>query len=152
MNQIHLYFDSIVIGKEKILILIEDENNNVFGCYINSKIDKNRNVENEFSKGIEDPNCFIFSFRNNEPTKYGLRKDRKDDTVFLLYEKKDERLFIVGERDIFIRKSNRKSFCCDDINDCKFDYQGKQKVLNGKSGMKTEDEFKVKRILVIQME
>ena len=72
--------------------------------------------------------------------------------MFLLYDKNESNLFVVGFRDIFIRKSNWKSFCCDDINECEFDYQGKQKALNGKSGFDKENMFGIKRILVIQME
>ena len=84
--------------------------------------------------------------------KFELRKDRKDNHVFLLYDKNDDRLFVVGKRDIFIYKSNWKSVCIDNIYVCKFDYKGIEKALNGRHGLKNEDKFEVKRILVIQMQ
>ena len=145
------FFIFSLFAESPLIFLIEDTENNVFGCYINSKIDKYRYVENDIAKGVEDPNCFVFSYKDNKPNKYELRKDRKDNSIFMLYDKNDFRLFLLGERDIFIRKSNWKSSCIDDINECKFDYQGKQKVINGKSGSNEENFFEVKRILVIQM-
>ena len=45
-----------------------------------------------------------------------------------------------------------KSFCYDNIEECKFDYKGKEKALNGKSGLDDENLFTIKRIIVIQME
>ena len=41
-------FDRIIFGKEKLIFLIEDTENNLFGCYIDSKIDKYSYYENIF--------------------------------------------------------------------------------------------------------
>ena len=51
-----------ILNKEKLLFLIEDDDNNIFGCFISSKIE---NCEEEnFAKGIfGDKEFFIFSLK-----------------------------------------------------------------------------------------
>ena len=84
-------FDSIIYGKEKLIFIIEDRENNVFGGYINAKIDKYLYYENNEWKGskISDPNSFIFSLKNNGRSKEMIKIDIKKDQsnlAFTLYK------------------------------------------------------------------
>ena len=129
-------FDKKVYGKEKILFLIEDKKNNLFGCYLHSKIDNYRWNENDEWKGerIEDPNCFVFTLRSNERNtferfkiKYGNKK-----FAFTLHKSDDPILFCVGSGyDICLYKENVKqnSFC----HQFSFTYGSKKNVFIGDS-------------------
>ena len=109
-------FDKIIFGKEKLIILIEDTNNNVFGCYINSKIDKYC-YENDISKGerITDANSFIFSIKNNGRSNEMIKMEIKKEWsnwAFILFKKEWGLLFdIGGGHDICIMKENYKNYC-----------------------------------------
>ena len=100
-----------------MIFLIEDTNNNLFGCYINSKIDKYRHQVNGTWKGerIKDQNIFIFTIRNNgrsnEMIKINIKKE-DSNWAFTLYEKDNTALFgIGGGHDIGIYKENYKNQC-----------------------------------------
>ena len=56
-------FDKHVFGKEKLVFMIEDEENNVFGGYLNTKIDKYYEEKDWKWDGssIYDKNAFVFS-------------------------------------------------------------------------------------------
>ena len=144
-------FDKIIYGKEKLIFLMEDTNDNIFGGFINSKIDEYRYKENNQWKGkfIEDPNSFIFSMKNkgksNEMIKMDIKKE-ENSKAFTLYKKNFFVLFAIGGGiDICIMKENYKneSSCMPQS----FKYpMGKENMLTG------ENKFSVKRIIVIQME
>ena len=97
-------FDSKIFGKEKLLFLIEDTNNNLFGGFINSKIDKYIYYEQFKLKGkrIIDSNAFLFSINNNETMKI---KKEWSGFAFKLYKKEENVLFGFGNGpDISIMK------------------------------------------------
>ena len=110
-------FDRIIFGKEKLVFIIEDTENNVFGCYINSKIDKYQYLENNEVKGspITDPKAFIFSMRNNGRSKEMIKipiKKEDSNWAFILYKKEWGILFGIGRgHDICIMKENNKNQC-----------------------------------------
>ena len=115
-------------------------NNITIGGFINTKI-------NQIGK-IEDSNCFIFTNKNNQMTKYSIQKD-KSQNAFELYSQQDSILFAFGN-DIIVYKEDKenkkdKSY----VNERKscFEYGKERRVLLGKIGT-----FSIKRIQVIQME
>ena len=135
-------FDKQIFGKSHIAILIEDEKNNVFGCYVDKRIDR----YNEF---IKDKNAFIFSLKTNEridnPTKYPILFS---DESFRLGKSSDDLLFSIGEGDIVVMKEN----CITNekyhsYSQSSFKYEGLEK----RNENNEKHTFDVKRIFVIQI-
>ena len=133
-------FDSLILNKQNLLFLIETDENIKFGGFISSKIYK--------YYFISDENSFLFTFKDNKPMKFDIKKDMKN-YVFLLLKKSDDRLFLIGYDDIYIRKQNIKSTIFQNEDLSSFDYQGIDKALIGKTGFWC---FSPKRIMVFQME
>ena len=101
-------FDNYIFGKEKIAILLEDVDNNLFGLFIDSKIMTYRYGRNgQWSRqDVKDPKCFIFSLnscgRSKEMVKINIKKEESNFS-FSLYEKHDKALFSTGiQNDICI--------------------------------------------------
>ena len=144
-------FDTKIFGKENILIVIEDSNKNLFGCFINSPINSYfTNYSNKNSKRIEDPNSFVFTLRSNgrclKPTNFPMKYQNRM-SAFTLYHKDHKSLFTVGNGyDIVIYKGLNKcnSFC----SQFSFDYGNYSNVLTGTS---REDGFVPERFEVFQM-
>ena len=111
-------FDDLILNKQNLLFLIETDDNIKFGGFISSKIDGYYNY-------ISDENAFVFTFKDNNPMKFDIEKDKKDQ-AFFLYEKSS----------IYQNKYSS------------FDYQGVENALTGRTGISC---FSPKRILVIQM-
>ena len=63
-------------NKSKICIVIENEEGEIFGCYINSKID-------EVEEDIKDENAFVFNLESNGrhegPMKFDIKKEKCDE-------------------------------------------------------------------------
>ena len=81
--------------------------------------------------------------------KYEMKEDKKNESAFYLYKQDDNRLFVFGNCDIWIGKKGFKAECEQD-EESYYDYQGNEKALTGRSGLKSEDKFDIKRIIVIQ--
>ncbi|BFU23421.1 predicted protein [Entamoeba histolytica] len=128
-------FDQRIMNKEHIIIIIEDEEGNKFGGYVNSKIDK--------VGWINDSKSFVFSLKSNGRMKGMMKFDIKEPQhAFCLYNQSHKCLFEFGG-DILVCKENYKtaSHCYQDS----FDYKGISKALCGKYY------FTPKRIIVIEM-
>ncbi|BFU25672.1 trichohyalin, putative [Entamoeba histolytica] len=133
-------FGERVMNKEHIIIIIEDEDGNKFGGYVNSKIDK---VESY----IIDSKSFVFSLKSNGR----MKRMKKFDIIFPqyafhLFKQSHDYLFEFGLDDICIFKENDKtySYC----NQHSFEYKGISNALCGKQLPKY---FTPKRIIVIEM-
>ena len=139
-------FDSIIFNKEKLMFFIEDTNDNLFGCYINSKINR---CKYKKGSGIRDENAFIFSIKNNGKSDEMIKMDIKkelSDSAFTLYTKESDKLFEIGRGcDICIKKENNKKLCFNIPQTFKYP-EGKENILTG-----FKNPFEVKRIIVIQM-
>ena len=80
--------------------------------------------------------------------KYELKKKiKKISSLLVIYGKRDEKLFFIGEHDVFIYNYSCKSSIYQD-KQSSFDYGNKENALIGKTGT---DCFTTKRILVLQM-
>ncbi|GAB1223493.1 hypothetical protein ENUP19_0149G0031 [Entamoeba nuttalli] len=131
-------FEERIMNKEHIIIIIEGEDGNKFGGYVNSKID-------EFGY-VNDSQSFLFSLESKGRIE-GMKKfDIKyPEDAFWLHNKSDYSLFGNGY-DICVYKENNKikSYCYQRS----FEYKGISNALCGKSH---PDHFTPKRIIVIEM-
>ena len=136
-------FDKIIINKQNIIILIENEEGIKIGGFISTQIDKITNYGDN-KKWISDEKSFLFTFKDNKSMKYDIKKD-KQDKAFCLYDKSHLNLFSIGNNDIVIEKimDNTRIYQNERSS---FDYEGKENALIGKTG-----DFSTKRIIVIQM-
>ncbi|BFU22181.1 trichohyalin, putative [Entamoeba histolytica] len=135
-------FEERIMNKEHIIIIIEDEEGNKFGGYVNSKID-------EVDDYINDSKSFVFSLESNGRMK-GMKKFdiKQPEYAFYLFNQSDDLLFVFGYfgYDIYVYKENNKtySYCVQ----CSFEYEGISNALCGKQLPKY---FTPKRIIVIEM-
>ena len=132
-------FDKRIMNKEHIIIIIEDEEGNKFGGYVNEKIDK---VVTTFN----DSHSFVFSFESNGRMK-GMKKFdiKQPEYAFKIYKQSDDYLFSFGW-DIYVCKENDKKYSyCDQSS---FEYEG---ISNALCGKEWPEYFTPKRIIVIEM-
>ena len=128
--------------KEKLMVVIYGFGNNVFGIFINEKI----NEEN-----VSDSNAFICSITSNgrlpKPMKFNIKRKCKTEAL-KIYPKESKFLFTIGNNDVCIMKQeySQRCYCVQSS----FDYEGNKHVLVGKEN--EENPFTVKRIQVWQME
>ncbi|KAL7712549.1 TLDc domain-containing protein [Entamoeba marina] len=135
-----------VFNKGNVCFIHIDEEKNVFGGYITSKIDK-------FETHISDSNAFVFSLVRNgifDPHKYDILKEEQQD-AFLLYESNDCLYNIGGDLciscDISASKINDPYSFCDQTT---FNYKGIEKALHDKQ--EYVKPFPIKRIISVLME
>ncbi|BFU22935.1 predicted protein [Entamoeba histolytica] len=138
-------FGERIMNKEHIIIIIEDEEENKFGGYVNSKIDK-------VDEWINDSQSFVFSLDSNGRME-GMKKfDIKEPGhAFWLCNQSYDILFGFGGdgkylKDIVVYKENTKteSYC----NQRSFEYKG---IRNSLCGKEFPEHFTPKRIIVIEM-
>ena len=127
--------------------MVEDENNNKFGCYSNGEITK-KNVR------TKDYELFLFSIRSNGRYS-GMTKIEPIDNPFGfgLFEKNREELVQIGFGPAIsiLKKSCKNNSKCVQ-NDEAFDYHRIERALCGvEPNYKGEMIFKPKKIIVIQM-
>ncbi|BFU22320.1 predicted protein [Entamoeba histolytica] len=135
-------FDQRMMNKEHIIIIIEDEDGNKFGGYVNEKI-------NKVDECINDSKSFVFSLESNGRMKGMMKFDIKlQEYAFCLYNQSHDRLFefgfgYFGFCDIRVYKENNKtkSWCYQ----FSFEYEGIENALCG------NHDFTPKRIIVIEM-
>ena len=72
-----------VIGKNRLVFIIEDTFENVFGCYINETLINNQNDEKQWkSITINDPNAFVFSLKSKgyyNPMKFPIKENKQNN-------------------------------------------------------------------------
>ncbi|BFU26695.1 trichohyalin, putative [Entamoeba histolytica] len=135
-------FGERIINKEHIIIIIEDEEGNKFGGYVNSKIDK---VDGD----INDSKSFVFSLESNGRIEGMMKFDIKEPQhAFYLYYQSHSCLFSFGFGfgDIRVYKENNKtlSYCKQES----FEYEG---ISNALCGKQYPYRFTPKRIIAIEM-
>ncbi|BFU26348.1 trichohyalin, putative [Entamoeba histolytica] len=135
-------FEERIMNKEHIIIIIEDEDGNKFGGYINSKIDR-------VGGWINDSKSFVFSLESNERIEGMMKFDIKiPEYAFYLHRQSNNWLFVFGHGcgDIQVCKENDKRYssCYQDS----FEYEGIENALCGKQ---YPERFTTKRIIVIEM-
>ncbi|BFU24553.1 TLD, putative [Entamoeba histolytica] len=137
-------FDQRIMNKEHIIIIIEDEEGNKFGGYVNEKID-------EVDGYINDSKSFVFSLESNGRMKGMMKFDIKQPQhAFWLDNQSYDWLFAFGLGgyfcDIYVYKENNKTESwCEQYS---FEYEG---ISNALCGKEWPNRFTTKRIIVIEM-
>ena len=137
-------FNDIIFGKKQLTFIIEDEEGEKFGYYLNTEV-----VERYFEVIATDNKTFHFNLQSkNERLKQPMKFEIKDLEWggINLFEKSHHCLITLGN--IYLYKQNQKSDSCCKQYEERFNYHGIGNALCGKIGL---DTFIPKRILVIQM-
>ena len=129
-------FDDKVLKQEKLAFVVEINDGIIIGGFMKKKI-------TGINRKIGDPDCFIFTNRNNQWKKYPIQPSKKYD-AFQLSTKQDNYLFIFGN-DLFICKEDSEIKSKVNERNSFFNYGRDKNALVGKVG-----EIEVKRIQVIQ--
>ena len=142
-----------ILNKERLLFLIEDINNCIFGGYINNIIDKYFFNQNGWicGEGINDINAFVFSLRSKDqnkiPSKHSII-DKDGRWAFNLFQNQNDNMFVFGRGyDILMKYENDLKQCC--CIQSSFDYNWKKSVLIENEN--DSDRFVPKRLQVFQM-
>ena len=142
-KQYETVFNERIIGKKQLVFLIEDEDGEKFGYYLNTEV-----VEKHWNK--TDNKSFEFNLQSNgrlpNPMKFEI-KDLEEGGYLLFSKSNKDNLISLG--DIYLCKENKKheSCCCQYENE--FNYHGIKDALCGKTW--SFYPFTPKRIVVIQM-
>ena len=110
-------FDSLIIGKNHLAFIIEDERGEIFGYYINSSITY------QYDERVKvDQNSFAFNLHSNgrlpNPMKFNII-----DTYgggYFLFDKSHEFLINIGS--LFIHKQNQKDQSYHENQNDEFNY------------------------------
>ena len=145
-------FTKKIINRSHIVLLIEDYENNLFGAYIDARINGMWLTDKDNSKNISrtvDPNSFVFSLiRNGKPSNQKFMTKYRNQS-FILYDENCFRLLYVGDDnshydiDILRKNSGYKSICCESS----YEYNRIENPLRD-----WDKSFTPKRFVVIQME
>ena len=146
-------FDNHLFEKEKMIVIFENEDNDVFGGYISmclDNLDELESEENNFYPLIYfDPNVFLFSLRSNgrleKPTRFDFKKQEYMPTI-AIGTKYESMLISFGIKDIIIPKKQYREYTMCEQNF--FDYQDYENVF---VRQRDEEIFTVKRFQVYQM-
>ena len=134
-------FDTQIMNKSNVCIILEDENGNIFGGYINERIGK-------YESYINDGNAFVFSLQSTNPNQEMMKFEINDrQCAFRLFKSSTDYLFRIGWNDIRIWKQHKRNECtCYQES---FNYKTIENALCGKTGW--NNPFILKRIIVLQM-
>ncbi|KAL7718762.1 hypothetical protein QTN25_003719 [Entamoeba marina] len=137
-----------VYNKSNLYFISFDENNNVFGGFLNNKIDKSGY---KYDCCISDENAFVFSLIRNgivNNKRYFL-KNGEDKAFLLLPDSPSGWLYNFG-KDVFVFKVGSNESCCtdDDYYFSIYSYKNDKKLF---TDITYPDEFAVRRIVVIEM-
>ena len=139
-NENESEFADKIKGKKEIIILVEDERMNLFGCYIKNDVVVDENVSDDF--------CSLFRLRKDGEYQCKRFKKNLGGYSYWIPSTLNNYLFIfgIGEIDdlndlVIMKKDYSSGFC----NQSYFNYFDERYALCGKN------DFIVKRIVVYQM-
>ena len=155
-------FNDKIMGKKNLLFLIEDENDQIFGYYLNGRIP----YYNEFGNNVQrEPGgtvylveevgnkTFHFNLKSNgripKPMKFEIIDTKRN--VFELFDPGHPILICLG--DIYLEKSTKQFDECKTFQDeTTFNYHGIPNALSGIEKIRFYGTtFIIKRFIVIQM-
>ena len=160
-------FTTKILNRKQLLFLIEtkekDSFNNsiIIGCYINTFINKK---SDSFAGYINDPNAFLFSFKNDLYNIYPITNERKnlafrlsnseinkndeygdDKNKNILNNIQSDCLFTIGYYDLVINTKHNSSFCYQNNKWSSYQYSTSKELFG------FTDYFNIDRITVVQM-
>ena len=132
-----------IIGKKQLTFIIEDEDNEIFGYYLNTQI-----IEEYKKRQKVDNKSFEFNLQSKDNR---LSKPMKFEIINLNYGIRlhyvtDEILITLGDIHLMKQNKKNKNYCYEYIH--RYNYHEIENALCGKTFLK----FHPKRILVIQMQ
>ena len=135
-------FGDKIYGKSNLMFIVEDTNNNKFGGYLTSTIDK-------YDDYIIDKNAFVFSLKSNGRINGTKKFDISNSCYsFKIWMKSNsEYLFKFGYEDLGIFKKSYKNGGW--TQPTSYNYEGISSALSGKNSYSTP--YSMKRFIVIQM-
>ena len=144
-------FDSIVMWKKQLLFIIDSDDGQKFGYYLNTQIN------DEYAKILPtDEKSFIFNLESNGRLKEGMMKFELKETSYgyRMWNKDHKSLIYLGDLVLLKKENKNKCYCFESKY---FDYHNISKAVSGKcagyrSNMFFGDCFEMKRLIVIQME
>ena len=140
-----------LLKKEKFVVIIEDEERNIFGGYVDRKIEHFKQWSNKqkMYTMYGDSKTIIFCLKSSyfsQPTKYDIKTEKSMEALFI-YSKNHHTLFTLGYKDIVIMKKENSDSCyCE--SEC-FKYNDSENLLGKKE--KRQTKISVKRIQIYQM-
>ena len=134
-----------IIGKKQLIFLIEDEDGERFGYYLNTEVIERYWQKHGYKPITTDNKSFHFNLQSNGRLKQPMKFESKNVTYggYILFEKSNDYLIYLGDIELFKENYKNQSFCGQ--SESHFDYHGIKNALCGKI------QFTSKRILVIQM-
>ena len=145
-------FAQKLIKKKQLVFLIEDNEGEKFGYYLNTELIAKYGNSIGHERIPTDKRSFEFNIQSNGRLEYPMRFDIKDTNFggYILYERSLEKLIELGDIKLYKYNKRNKS-SCDQDND-KFHYPKINNVLSGKeTGLFSSGYFIPTRIQVIQM-
>ena len=113
-----------------------------YGGFLYSKI------QTDIKNGIIDANSFLFTFKNNNPMKFNLKKLHKSKSVFNLNtDENREELFTFGKDEICIKQKEFLSYC----NNSENSYYNLKEKIDSLTDFENK-KFTIKRIVVIRFD
>ena len=142
-----------IIGKRNLSFVIEDNDREIFGYYLNTEVVEKYGL---FNRHETDFKSFEFNLQSNERLPKPMKFEINNLNVggIYLYSNSDQ-FTSIQLGDIILPKERNKyqSFCFPQKNSEVFNYYGIENALCGKTGKLCEGEnFNLKRFIVIQME
>ena len=147
-------FNERIIGKKQLVFLIEEENGERFGFYMNNEVEDTMDRLNK----IDDKSFYFNVFSNGRlpnPMKFELTK--LDNFGYTLYETSSDKLIILGDLVLYKENNKNESYYTYDETNNNVDFHEIKNALCGKSNrwennIHYNEKINPKRILVIQME
>ena len=105
------------------------------------------NISMKKSKNMKLP------FKNDNPMKFTLTEEAKDQTIFYIPQNTHIPLFAMGKIgyfQIWVGKKSSPSHCWQKENNLFYDVKGIKNAISGTSSI--DEQFRVLRIIVIQFE
>ena len=140
-------FNEKIQKKSHILFLIENEKNEMFGYYLNSKITDKYSIYPERA----DSKSFQFILRSNGRLEKSMKFEIKDLYYggYVLYNKSEQILIRLGDITLFKENMKTESFYFQ--RNHIFDYHGIENALCKNDSIHNNVYFVIKRIVVIEM-
>ena len=141
-NKNNCDLNSKIIGRKQLVFLIEDENGEKFGYYLNTKM-----IRNYMKNKPADWKSFQFNIESNGRLATMEKYEIKDiySGGYKMNRETEEMLITLGDIVLMKKERKNKSLCYNDKKKS-FDFDDEKYVMTGRK------HFCVERLVVIQME
>ena len=142
-------FDSKIINKSNLVFVVEDTNNNKFGYYLPTKVDK---IYSDSKSNIKSKQSFMFTLKSNGRVNGMYKFEEKDSCEGLRIFDKTFNGYLFGTyQGFWIHKENNKTQSIIYENSTLFDFHGITKAFHPNLSEGRCVSFTPKRFIIIQM-